>query len=135
MLRPPVLAVEDSALDAEILRRSLRKLGDCPLQVLSHGLDAREKLALFGTHASTLPLPCLILLDLHLPGATGWELLEKVRANPALADLPLIMLTSSEDDDDRVEALGLPHVLASRKPVPLELLKRLLEPSSVTREG
>ncbi|HHT9120217.1 MAG TPA: response regulator transcription factor [Candidatus Hypogeohydataceae bacterium YC41] len=70
--------------------------------------------------------PCLILLDLMLPDISGYQVLEQVKRNPTLKDIPVIILSSrgQKDEIDRCLALGaLEHIL---KPFnPTDLLNRV----------
>ncbi|RYF65784.1 MAG: response regulator [Cytophagaceae bacterium] len=55
----------------------------------------------------TANLPTLVLLDLNMPRMNGMEALERIRANEAYADLPIIILTTSDSEHDRQKALQL----------------------------
>ena len=132
----PALAIEDSPLDAEMLRRTLRKVQvGCPLRVIAHGLDACTWLESLQRPEAAGELPRLIFLDLHLPGISGWELLDKMRCTPLLAPVPIVVMTTSLDDDARVEALGRAQLHHASKPVSVELLRVLLSTAPGRPEG
>lgn len=96
------------------VQRALQKASiTSPLLVASNGVDALQMLR-------DGALPCertLVLLDLNLPKMDGIELLRELRNDPALATLTVVVLTTSNEDRDRVEAhqLGVAAYLA--KPV------------------
>jgi two-component system, response regulator len=93
MAPPLILLVEDNADDVELLKRALKKNGIAHQMVVANdGQDALQKL-------QTLQ-PVLVLLDLHLPGLSGLEVLEKVRANDRTRLTPVVVLTTSAEVSD-----------------------------------
>jgi CheY-like chemotaxis protein len=96
-----LLLVEDEDLDLLNLRRALRGLGGVASAThASDGLEALEML-----REGRVPLTRLVLLmDLNLPRMGGLELLAVLRGTPELADLPVVVLTTSADERDRAEA-------------------------------
>lgn len=90
-----ILLVEDLSSDALLLREALRDAG------LDHELivanDGEEALALL--HADG-PLPQLVLLDLNLPGLSGRDVLDDIRAHPRLEALPVVVLSTSNAPSD-----------------------------------
>jgi CheY-like chemotaxis protein len=98
-----VLLVEDQADDVELLKRALRKAAvSCPVQVVGDGDTALEYLEGNGRYAdrNAYPYPTLVLLDLKLPRRSGFEVLEHVRAHPALKNTIIVVLTSSREAED-----------------------------------
>jgi signal transduction histidine kinase/CheY-like chemotaxis protein len=93
---PIVLVIEDEPDARDIIERALARL---PVQVRMAG-TARE-----GRRAAEACNPVFVLLDIHLPDAKGWDVLASFKADPALAALP-IMVVSIEDDRARATALG-----------------------------
>lgn len=91
-----ILVVEDEPGIQELLKFNLGHHG----HEVTLAADAEEATALMRTH-----LPDLILLDWMLPGASGIELARRIRADPRLKDVPIIMLTARGDERDKV--LGL----------------------------
>ena len=75
-----------------------------PVHVATNGQEALDYLFGRGQYADreTYPLPCLILLDLKLPGIDGFEVLRQIKAAPVIKRLPVIILTSSKEDGDRI---------------------------------
>lgn len=126
---PLVLLVEDNPDDALMVRRALRKSGlAARLLVLEHGDAAVEYLAGQHAYADRLahPLPDVMLLDLKLPRRSGHEVLQWVRAQPAFDALPIVVLTSSSEDEDVRRAYRHRANSYLRKPVTFEHLTSLL---------
>lgn len=99
-----ILLVEDDEVDVMNVRRAFEKNRILnPLQVASDGLDALDMLR----SGSISRERRLVLLDLNMPRMNGMEFLRQVRADPALAPTPVVVLTTSNDDRDRIEAWNL----------------------------
>jgi two-component system response regulator len=109
-----ILLVEDNADDEQLTLRAMRQ-SDIPniIRVARDGAEALEKL--FGT--SLERLPDLVLLDLKLPKVNGLEVLQKIRANELTKTLPVVVLTSSDEERDIVESYELGANSYIRKPV------------------
>jgi len=98
-----VLQVEDNEADARLTREALREAGEeLRLSVVSDGEQALAYLR-NETGFEDVPRPHLVLLDLNLPRKDGIEVLQEMRADPELAPIPVIVLTSSSEARD-VEA-------------------------------
>ena len=102
----PILLVEDDIVDVRTVQRAFREHNFAnPLHVVSHG---REALAFLrhedGYAATETPRPGLILLDLNMPVMNGMEFLEEVKADAALKTIPIIVLTTSREESDRVDS-------------------------------
>jgi CheY-like chemotaxis protein len=100
---PAVLLVEDNPADVTITRRALKEIGlPVELVVMRDGREALGYLLRQGEHASApgWHFPDLVLLDLNLPGMSGRELLERIRATPVLRLVPVLVLTTSGRADD-----------------------------------
>ena len=102
-----ILLVEDDTIDVMALKRALqqRQLTN-PLTVARDGVEALEILR-GGPEQAPLSKPYMILLDLSLPRMNGIEFLEILRADPALQDAIVFMLTTSRADEDRSAAYRL----------------------------
>lgn len=102
-----ILLVEDNEDDAFIFSRAYRlaKLPH-PVQVVTDGKEALDYLLGEGayTDRTKFPLPFLVFLDLKLPLKPGHEVLQAIRAEPALADLSVVVLTSSAEARDVTQA-------------------------------
>ncbi len=106
-----ILFVEDSADDALLTIRALSKSGFTnKLQHVKDGTQALDFLYCKGVYAGRDQKvhPRLILLDLKMPKISGMQVLEKVKSDPALKSIPVVILTSSSEDPDiaRCYALG-----------------------------
>jgi CheY-like chemotaxis protein len=101
-----ILLVEDDEVDVMNIRRAFRRSRIVnPVTVASDGVQALEML-----RAGDVPSERrLILLDLNMPRMNGIEMLRELRADPALHTTPVVVLTTSDDERDRVEAYNL-HV-------------------------
>lgn len=105
----PILLVEDSPRDAEL---TLSALARCQLlNEVTHVRDGAEALdylrsegAFAGTNHGG---PVVVLLDLKLPKVNGLEVLEEVRRDPKLSNTPIVMLTSSREEQDLVKSYKL----------------------------
>ncbi|THE65665.1 response regulator [Salinadaptatus halalkaliphilus] len=92
-----ILLVEDNPGDIRLTREAFKSAEqEIALQTVTNGDDAVE----FLQGSSDNELPDLILLDLNLPGRDGCEVLEVIRDDSRLKPLPVLMLTSSEADED-----------------------------------
>ncbi len=99
----PILLVEDDAEDIEIIRRAFQRAEtDNPIHVVRDGQEAMEFLQRTGRHAdaSRAPRPGLILLDLDLPRLDGREVLARIKGDPRLRRIPVVVLTTSADQVD-----------------------------------
>lgn len=93
-----IVVVEDDPDIAELLRYFLERASH-DVEVLPHGQDALPRLR---EH-----VPDLVILDRMLPGMDGLEICRQLRASPALADLPVMMLTARAEESDRIVGLEL----------------------------
>ena len=117
-----ILLVEDSQADAEMTMRALKRKNLCNnLMWLKDGVEAIEYLLRQGAHAGRTPgNPKLILLDLKMPRMNGIEVLKRIRETPELALLPVVILTSSEEERDVVQSYELGVNSYVVKPVSFE---------------
>ena len=100
-----ILLVEDDKVDVMNVRRAFdkNKLSN-PITVASNGLEALEILRQGGLPKGGKRL---VLLDLNMPRMNGIEFLRALRADPELKSLSVVVLTTSNDDKDKVEAYNL----------------------------
>ena len=118
----PILLVEDSEDDVLLFRRAFQRVGLAyPLQRVSHGQEAIEYLQQCDSNPEK-PAPALMLLDIKLPYRTGFEVLEWVRTEFSRSQLPVVMLTSSNEATDRNRAAKLGANDYFVKPASLEEL-------------
>jgi two-component system response regulator len=115
-----ILLIEDSDDDAELTMMAFRdaKIAN-PVVRMRDGVDALDYLWRRGEFTSDGPmlLPAVILLDLNLPRLSGLDVLKQLRAAPETSHLPVVVLTSSNEDRDRMEAYASHANSYVRKPV------------------
>ena len=101
----PILLVEDRLIDIDLTRRALeRRQVLNPLQVAR---DGEEAIAFFDRwEAGELP-PICILLDLRMPKMNGLEVLRRLKSHPKFSTIPVVVLTTSNEDTDIEEAYKL----------------------------
>ena len=115
-----ILLVEDNADDEKLTLRALKKNNICnEVVVARNGVEALD--FLFGTGAYTgrdlSVMPQVVLLDLKLPKLSGLEVLHRVRTDDRTKLLPVVILTSSNEEQDRIDGYGLGANSYVRKPV------------------
>lgn len=105
-----ILFVEDSADDAILTIRALTKSGFTnKLHHVINGAEALDFIYCRGVYASrnSKEFPKLILLDLKMPKVSGMQVLEKVKSDPDLKSIPVVMLTSSNEGPDIEKCFSL----------------------------
>ncbi|MET9554406.1 response regulator [Streptomyces sp. NPDC006645] len=115
-----VLLVEDDAGDELMTREAFEdnKIGNS-LHVVRDGLEALDFLYQRGEYTEA-PRPDLILLDLNLPKYDGRQVLEKVKSDPDLSPIPVVVLTTSAAEEDILRSYKLHANAYVTKPVDLE---------------
>jgi CheY-like chemotaxis protein len=115
-----VLLVEDDPGDVLMIREAFaeNKLNN-RLHVVSDGVEALDFLRRGDGHAGA-PRPDLILLDLNLPRKDGREVLADVKSDPALRAIPVVVLTTSEAEEDILRSYDLHANAYVTKPVDFE---------------
>jgi CheY-like chemotaxis protein len=104
-----ILIVEDEAAHAQLTERAIRKSGNANhIEIVSDGEQALDYLLNRGryTDRSRYPCPGLVLLDIKLPGIDGIEVLKQIKTHPLLRNIPVIMLTTSDREEDMARAYG-----------------------------
>ncbi len=112
-----VLLVEDDPGDVMMTREAFQdhKLHN-QLHVVSDGAEAMAFLRQEGEYAGR-PRPDLVLLDLNLPRMDGRQVLEAIKSDPELASIPVVVLTTSENEDDVLRSYSLHANAYVTKPV------------------
>jgi CheY-like chemotaxis protein len=112
-----ILLVEDSPTDALLAQEALRSAKVWSnVHVVEDGEEALAFLHCEGPYAHA-PRPDLILLDLNLPKKSGLEVLAEIKIDPALRDIPVVVLTTSQDAGDVSKAYDLHANCYITKPV------------------
>jgi two-component system, response regulator len=115
-----ILLVEDNPDDEELTLRALRKNNiRNEVVVARDGVEALDYLFGTGVYAERdlTMMPRLVLLDLKLPKIDGLQVLRRLRADPRTRLLPVVILTSSKEQQDLIEGYGLGANSYVRKPV------------------
>ena len=109
----PILLIEDDFVDAMTVKRAIKELHiSNPLEHAENGEDALTYL-----RDNAKERPCLILLDLNMPVMNGIEFLQVVKTIPELQCIPVVALTTSDEQQDKVESFQLGVAGYMRKPV------------------
>ena len=119
----PILLVEDNPDDEALTLRAFAKNGiPNPVVVARDGVEALDYLFGTGPHEGRAKalLPAVVLLDLKLPRIDGLEVLRRIRAHERTALLPVVVLTTSKEQQDILEAYRLGANSYIRKPVDFE---------------
>lgn len=121
-----ILMVEDNPDDVELTRqiiKDIKLVND--MQVVEDGVDALKFLRREGEFADA-PRPDLILLDINLPKIDGFDVLREIKGDDTLRRIPVIILTSSEDEEDILNAYDLYSNCFITKPVDLDQFARVV---------
>ena len=106
-----ILIADDNEANVELLDAFLSEI-DCETQVAVDGQDTLDKVTAFK--------PDLILLDLNMPVMHGRELLQRIRLEPSLCDIPIVILTTSNQESDILRSYELGCNSFITKPVSLD---------------
>ena len=119
MKTKPIFLIEDNPDDELLVMRSLQKHNiSNPVLVARDGAEALDRLFATGAQADEDPVnPALILLDLKLPKVDGLEVLQKIRADERTRLLPVVVLTSSDEEIDLLRSYERGVNSYVRKPV------------------
>lgn len=115
-----ILLVEDDEGDVVLTTEALESSGiPCRLHVVRNGEEALRFLRREGEHAD-VPRPGIVLLDLNLPRLDGREVLERIKGDDDLRRIPIVVLTTSEAEEDILRSYDLHANAYVTKPVELE---------------
>jgi len=122
-----VLLVEDDPGDVLLIREAFtdHKVGNV-LSIVSDGVEAMRFIRGEGEHEGA-ERPDLVLLDLNLPRKSGAEVLAEIKGDPALATIPVIVLTTSEAEEDVLRSYELHANAYITKPVDFERFKEIVQ--------
>lgn len=109
----PILLVEDDKVDAMTVKRALKEIHvNNKVETAGNGEEALEYLK-----DSNKEDPCIILLDLNMPRMNGIEFLKAAKQDELLKMIPVVVLTTSKEDQDKVESFKLSVAGYMIKPV------------------
>ena len=114
-----ILVVDDSSVTRKMIIKALG-LSDLPLGEVLEAASGFEGLAILDKHWVDL-----VLADLNMPGMNGEEMIERIRANPALADIPIVVV-STEGSKTRIDRLGEMGARFIHKPFPPEQIRSVV---------
>ena len=124
-----VLLIEDNADHAELV---IRSLGTAPIEKIIHLTDGETALDYLlrrkqYADPKSSPLPHLILLDLRLPRIDGLEVLRTLKTSETLAHIPVVVLTTSQAEQDILRAYNLNANCYISKPVDLDQFMKVIK--------
>lgn len=115
-----ILLVEDSPADVRVTKRAFKKAGlENPIEHCADGRRALNYL-LLSRRPSGTPKPSLVLLDLNLPGVDGREVLRTMKGDEAFRKIPVVVLSTSDDERDVQDCYDLGANSYLKKPHDLE---------------
>ncbi len=122
-----VLLVEDSIADATLIREILMDENiDVELNIVRDGFEAMDFLQ-FKKQYSEVARPDLVILDLNMPKKDGRELLFEMKALPSLTSIPVVILTTSQAEEDIQKAYDLHASCYLIKPIDLTRFSQLVK--------
>lgn len=115
----PILLAEDSPDDQVLMLRALKKKNITnPVVIANDGIEALDYLLGTGSRAGQDPLrPAVVLLDMKMPKLGGLDVLERMRLEPSIKHIPVVILTSSDEEQDKLNSYELGANSYVRKPV------------------
>ncbi len=121
-----ILLVEDNPGDVDLTREALKDAGvSNRLNVARDGIEALEFLRRTGRF-KTAPRPDMILLDLNMPRKNGREVLAEIKADPLFRCIPVVILTTSDAEQDVMRVYNLHANCYVTKPVDLERFMKVV---------
>lgn len=125
-----ILLVEDNPDDEELTVRTLRKNNILNIVIVAHdGAEALEYLFGEGKYKKrdTSVMPVIVMLDIKLPKVSGLEVLKRIREDRRTKLLPVVILTSSDEERDLVESYQLGANSYVRKPVDFDQFQKAVQ--------
>jgi CheY-like chemotaxis protein len=124
-----ILMADDDEEDRTFAKKALKKSRLCnELRFVEDGEELMDYLKRRGKYADPVksPVPGLILLDLNMPKKDGREALKEIKDAPALKEIPVVVLTTSESEDDVHKAYGLGANSYISKPVTMSGMVKVM---------
>ena len=115
-----ILLVEDNPADVRLIAETFKDFKSRNvINLVKDGVEAMEYLGRRGAHAGA-PRPDIIILDINLPKKTGFEILEEIKKDPELKQIPVVVLSTSDSESDIAKAYSLQAACYVTKPVGLD---------------
>ena len=122
-----ILLVEDNPADVELAQRTLRDSQfSLNISVSRDGQEAMNALRREGEFAAA-PRPDLVLLDLNMPRKNGREVMAEMNADPNLREIPIMILTSTQAEQDLLQYENYDPSRYCSKPLDIDRFNRILE--------
>lgn len=103
-----ILLIEDDSVDVMNVQRAFKKNNITnPLHIAFNGVEALNMLRGTNGKPKLNPMPRIILLDINMPKMNGLEFLRELRNDPELRSMSVFVMTTSNDDQDKIEAYSL----------------------------
>jgi len=116
-----ILLIEDDSVDVMNVQRAFKKNNITnPLHIAFNGVEALNMLRGTNGKPKLNPTPRIILLDINMPKMNGLEFLRELRADPELKSISVFVMTTSNDDQDKIEAYNLNAAGYILKPLSFE---------------
>ncbi len=125
-----IMIADDDPDDRLLLKEALEEAHfDCPIEFFTDGMDLLDYLYGRGDHALRPKdfLPGLLFLDLNMPRMDGREVLQKIKQDPQLRRIPVVVLTTSSSEEDVLKAYDLGVNSFITKPVTFQSLVEAME--------
>lgn len=119
-----ILCVDDDQDDRYLFCEAVKTIA--PSIVILEAKNGKEALKILHEAAVHKDLPCMVVLDLNMPGMNGKETLEKIRNEPTLQQIPVKVLTSSQNPNDKIFLRNW-GVEMITKPTNFKLLSHVIE--------
>lgn len=123
-----ILFAEDNIYDVELTLEALKEFNlDSRVVVVRDGVETIDYLKCREKYADRKPeLPVVLLLDINMPRMDGIQVLKIVRTDPELKHLPVVILTSSEEDQAKIDCFELGITAFVTKPIKLKEFVEIL---------
>jgi CheY-like chemotaxis protein len=112
-----IMLVEDDLGDQKLIRMSLREQRIANTPIAATSAEEAINYLMRNKTSEIAPMPDLILLDLNMPGMGGKEFLRRIKSDPDLMTIPVVILTTSDSDKDILESFKLQAAGYIKKPV------------------
>ena len=124
-----ILLAEDNPADSRLIERNLEKARVYnELYIVEDGVEAMDYLNREGKYSDpkSSPRPDIFLLDINMPKMDGKQVLEKMKSNPKLKNIPVIVLTTSNHERDIIDSYNLGVNAYLRKPLNIEEFREMI---------